>query len=98
MATPVTSSSHATETPSSAQAPAPTAASIDDVAVESQGTDTDIEIVDVKRRKLKFVVWKEFTRIQINGVLRAECMWCKDRLGVETKNGTTHLHDHLKIC
>jgi hypothetical protein len=52
----------------------------------------------VKRRKLKSVVWKEFTRIQINGVWRAECMWCKDRLGGETKNGTTHLHDHLKIC
>jgi hypothetical protein len=102
MATPVTSSSHATETPSTssaqAQEPAPAAASTDNVVVESQGTDTDVEIVDVKRRKLKSVVWKEFTRIQINGVWRAECMWCKDRLGGETKNGTTHLHDHLKIC
>ncbi|KAF8750253.1 hypothetical protein HU200_012509 [Digitaria exilis] len=25
-------------------------------------------------------------------------MWCKDKLGGETRNGTTHLHDHLKIC
>lgn len=98
MATPVTSSSQATETPSSAQDPAPAAASTDNAVTQSQGTDTDVEIVDVKRMGLKSVVWKEFTRVQMNGVWRAECMWCKDRLGGETKNGTTHLHDHLKIC
>lgn len=42
---------------------------------ESQGMDTDVEVVDGRRRKLKSVVWKEFTRIQTNGVWKAECMW-----------------------
>jgi hypothetical protein len=42
--------------------------SSDNAALESQGTDTDVEAVDVKRRKLKSVVWKEFTRVEINGV------------------------------
>jgi hypothetical protein len=71
---------------------------MNDVVFESQGTNTDVEVVDVKRRKLKSVVWKEFNRPQINGVWRAECMWCKEKLGGETRNGTSHLHDHLKIC
>ncbi|KAF8651101.1 hypothetical protein HU200_063633 [Digitaria exilis] len=25
-------------------------------------------------------------------------MWCKNRLVGETRNGTTHLNDHLKLC
>ncbi|RLN13151.1 hypothetical protein C2845_PM09G17750 [Panicum miliaceum] len=100
--------SSASQAPSSDQGPAPAAGVVAaaeagataNAAIsipESQGTDTDVEVVD-SRRKLKSVGWKEFTRVQINGVWKAECMWCKDRLGGDTKNGTTHLHDHLKIC
>ncbi|CAO2160779.1 unnamed protein product, partial [Urochloa humidicola] len=86
-----TPASSASQAPSSDQGPASAAVAAAteaggtaDTAIsiqESQGTDTDVEIVDAKRRKLKSVVWKEFTRVQINGVWRAECMWCKDRLG-----------------
>lgn len=70
MATPGISSSQATDTLNSS------AAAPDTAAMESQGTDTDVEVVEVvdgKRRKLKSVVWKEFTRVQINGVWKARC-------------------------
>ncbi|KAL8554728.1 hypothetical protein ACS0TY_002790 [Phlomoides rotata] len=30
--------------------------------------------------------------------VKAECSYCKKQLGGDTKNGTRHLHDHLKIC
>lgn len=95
METLLTGSSQATKAPTSAEVPA---AAPDVVVSESQGTDSDVEVVDVKKRKLRSIVWKEFTGVEVNGILKAECMWCKDKLGGETKNGTKHLHDHLAIC
>ncbi|KAF0895203.1 hypothetical protein E2562_008543 [Oryza meyeriana var. granulata] len=50
------------------------------------------------KRKLTSVVWKEFTRVKYNGRVKTKCMYCAKKLGGETKNGTKHLHDHLKIC
>ncbi|KAL8554565.1 hypothetical protein ACS0TY_002671 [Phlomoides rotata] len=35
---------------------------------------------------------------QIKGKWKAECNFCKKQLGGDTKNGTRHLHDHLRIC
>ncbi|TVU32864.1 hypothetical protein EJB05_24626, partial [Eragrostis curvula] len=57
-------------------------------ATDSQGTDWT-HAREIKRRKLKSV------RVLVNGKWKAECMWCKSLLGGETRNGTTHLHDHL---
>jgi hypothetical protein len=75
------------------------------VELEDQATDqgmnhgTDSEVVAAtKKRKLKSAVWNEYKRLQVNGKWKAECVWCRTRLGGETKNGTTHLHDHLKSC
>jgi hypothetical protein len=67
-----------------------------------QGTEDVIEIEDDvvvgSKRKLKSAVWLEFDRIQLNGVWKAKCQWCKKLLGGETRNGTKHLKNHLDIC
>lgn len=48
--------------------------------------------------KLKSKVWLEFDRIELNGVWKAKCKWCKKHLGGDTRNGTSHLSGHLEIC
>ena len=50
------------------------------------------------KRKLTSVVWKEFKRVRWNGKIKAKCMYCSSKLVGETRSGTKHLHDHLKIC
>jgi hypothetical protein len=50
------------------------------------------------KRKLTSVVWNEFTRVTVRGVVKAKCMYCFKYLSGATSNGTRHLHDHLKIC
>lgn len=72
---------------------------VEDDPPADQGTGTDSEALGAGRRKrLKSVVWNEFKRVQVHGRWKAECVWCRTKLGGETKNGTTHLHDHLKSC
>ena len=36
--------------------------------------------------------------INVNGNWKAKCKWCKKHLGGETRNGTTHLKNHLLVC
>ena len=66
------------------------------------GTEDVIEIEDDvcvgSKRKLKSTVLLEFDRVQLNGVWKAQCQWCKKLLGGETRNGTKHLKNHLEIC
>ncbi|WVZ63895.1 LOW QUALITY PROTEIN: hypothetical protein U9M48_013489 [Paspalum notatum var. saurae] len=73
----------------------------DSAQVGTTGTEEATEIDDdvpagSKRRqrgpKLKYEVWKEFTRFEIDGV------WKANAIGGETKNGTNHLRGHLEIC
>ncbi|KAK1421801.1 hypothetical protein QVD17_24433 [Tagetes erecta] len=51
-----------------------------------------------KKRKLTSLVWDHFKKIKINGEEKAECNYCKSKLGAKSKNGTKHLHAHLKSC
>ena len=66
------------------------------------GTEDVIQIDDDVRvgskRKLKSEVWLEFDRIEVNGVWKAKCQWCKKLLSGETRNGTNSLKKHLQIC
>ncbi|XP_052144496.1 uncharacterized protein LOC127763743 isoform X1 [Oryza glaberrima] len=56
------------------------------------------EGVDVgSKKKLTSAVWKEFKRVKYMGTVKAKCMHCSKKLTGATKNGTKHLHDHLKI-
>ncbi|KAI3496146.1 hypothetical protein L1887_38499 [Cichorium endivia] len=50
------------------------------------------------KRKLTSPVWKHFKRMKVNGELKAECNYCKKKLGAKSKNGTRHLHDHYNGC
>lgn len=50
------------------------------------------------KRKLTSVVWNEFSRVIVRGVIKAKCNYCFKYLSGITRNGTKHLHDHLKIC
>jgi len=50
------------------------------------------------KRKLRSEVWKDFDLIQVSGIWKAKCKWCKKHLGGETRNGTTHLKNHIAIC
>jgi len=50
------------------------------------------------KRKLRYEVWKDFHLINVSGVWKAKCKWCKKHLGGETRNGTTHLKNHIVVC
>ncbi|XP_062224437.1 uncharacterized protein LOC133922951 [Phragmites australis] len=50
------------------------------------------------KRKLTSVVWKEFKKVKVLGEIKAQCLHCHKQLGGKSRNGTKHLHDHLKIC
>ena len=61
--------------------------------------DVDIPEHDVtKKRKLKSIVWNHFSKQKINGLDKAICNYCKKKLAGSSRAGTTHLHDHFKIC
>ena len=66
----------------------------DDDEVEEE--DAEVEAIGPKRRKLTSAVWKQFKRVKIGGKWKAKCIHCSKKLGGETKNGTKHLHDHLR--
>ncbi|VAI19183.1 unnamed protein product [Triticum turgidum subsp. durum] len=66
---------------------------------EAQEEENEAEEVVVRpRRKLTPPVWKEFKKVKVKNMMKAKCNWCSKKLGGETRNGTKHLLDHLKIC
>jgi hypothetical protein len=62
------------------------------------GSSAPVAAPPPAEKKLTSVVWKEFKRVKWNGQVKAKCMYCFTKIGGETKNGTKHLHDHLKSC
>jgi hypothetical protein len=50
------------------------------------------------KRKLTSIVWNEFSRVVVRGVVKAKCMYCFKYLSGTTSNGPKHHHDHLNIC
>ena len=55
------------------------------------------EIIE-ERGRLKSIVWNDFKKRKVDGKDKAECNYCTRLLVGGSKNGTKHLHDHLKIC
>lgn len=49
-------------------------------------------------KRLKGIAWQHFERIMVNGPIKTQCNHCKSLLRGESKNGTKHLLDHMKIC
>ena len=50
------------------------------------------------KRKLTSVVWNDFKKVKVSGIVKAQCLHSHKQLGGKSTNGTRHLHDHLKIC
>lgn len=69
--------------------------------IQIDGDEPKAEGEDVgfgTKRKLTSKVWKEFKKVKVGGDVKAQCQYCHKNLGGNNKNGTKHLHDHLKIC
>ncbi|KAG6522072.1 hypothetical protein ZIOFF_019206 [Zingiber officinale] len=61
--------------------------------------DAEISGTDVgTKRKCRSIAWDHFEKKLIGGKWKAICNDCKKTLGGDTKNGTKHLLDHMKIC
>ena len=87
-------------TANSAPPPSDSAAPATDSA--TLGNNDVVEVEDDvpvgSKRKLRSEVWKDFDLINVSGVWKAKCKWCKKHLGGETRNGTTHLKNHIAVC
>lgn len=96
-ATPPVSSSQADHEQASQTAPP---VGVDASAEHAEQEEEEETLTDKRgtKRKLTSVVWDEFTRVKVKGVDKAKCSWCGKLLSGETRNGTKHLHAHLKIC
>ncbi|KAL5566829.1 hypothetical protein UlMin_029993 [Ulmus minor] len=51
-----------------------------------------------KKRKLTSPTWEHFKKMKVGGVMKVICDHCHKHLGVESKNGTKHLLDHIVVC
>ncbi|KAJ0432485.1 putative transcription factor/ chromatin remodeling BED-type(Zn) family [Helianthus annuus] len=51
-----------------------------------------------KKRKSSSPAWEHFTKLKVNGELKAECNYCKKRLAAGSSNGTRHLLAHMDTC
>jgi hypothetical protein len=69
----------------------------EDVDAQIMKEDEDGVAPAGSKRKLTSIVWNEFSRVVVRGVVKAKCMYYFKYLS-GTSNGTKHLHDHLKIC
>ncbi|KAL4311198.1 hypothetical protein GQ457_01G011880 [Hibiscus cannabinus] len=50
------------------------------------------------KRGRKSDVWNHFKRQKIGDKWKAVCLYCQKKLGGESRDGTTHLRNHFKIC
>ncbi|KAI3783257.1 hypothetical protein L1987_42333 [Smallanthus sonchifolius] len=69
-------------------------------AQEDQQTNTNQSHDDLVDKKRKFTspAWEHFTKLKVNGEEKAECIYCKTKLGAKSKNGTKHLLSHMNNC
>ncbi|KAL1319286.1 hypothetical protein AAHE18_15G267300 [Arachis hypogaea] len=50
------------------------------------------------KKGLTSKAWKYFRREQIDEKWKAICKYCERKIGGDTKQGTKHLYDHIRIC
>lgn len=70
----------------------PNSAENDFIDLEPDDTGTQSR----KPRQLKSIVWHHFRRVMVNGEQKADCLHCNQRLSATSKNGTSHLKDHVE--
>jgi hypothetical protein len=79
----------------SEQTPTPQAEFVKDtepILVETEDQDFGT------KRKLRSFVWNDFKKVKVSDDVKAQCKHCHKQLGGRSRNGTKHLHDHLRIC
>ncbi|KAF7137601.1 hypothetical protein RHSIM_Rhsim07G0157200 [Rhododendron simsii] len=54
--------------------------------------------VRISKANLRNPVWLNFDKVKVNGVEKVVCIYCNKRLAGASKNGTSHLGDHYKVC
>ena len=71
---------------------------VEGVEVASRDDDGVQQSSNRKKRGVRepFYVWGHFTKITINGELKAKCNHCRAKLVAYDNNGTLHLDRHLK--
>ncbi|RYR62718.1 hypothetical protein Ahy_A04g020447 [Arachis hypogaea] len=63
------------------------------------GQEVSQEVQNSPNKKgLTSEAWKHFRREKIDGKWKAICKYCERKIGGDTKQGTKHLHDHIRIC
>lgn len=87
---------HAPPSGLSIQAPSASTASRQ-LGSQSIDVAVDDDVAGGSKRR-KSPVWDELKRVKTGDDWFAICMRCQQRLKACSKNGTTHLHRHLKIC
>ena len=60
--------------------------------------EAEIVVISPKGRKFISPVWMQFDRLKIGGKWMARCIHCSKKLPAETKNGTSRLYNHMRIC
>ncbi|CAN0885251.1 Putative AC transposase [Linum grandiflorum] len=66
-------------------------------AVQANAGNGNVEeVIDIGR--LKSPVWSHYIKVQINGMVKAKCNYCKKLFVGDSNSGTTHLKNHTKIC
>ncbi|KAG1347008.1 zinc finger BED domain-containing protein RICESLEEPER 1 [Cocos nucifera] len=67
--------------------------------MEGSGNTNVTESHNPRSRKLRSLVWNDFTKEQkADGSFVAICNHCKKQLTASSRSGTTHLKNHLGIC
>ncbi|KAJ1417861.1 Zinc finger, BED-type [Sesbania bispinosa] len=57
-----------------------------------------IERTSPNKRGLTSAAWTHFKREKVDDKWKAICKYCDKKLGGYTKQGTKHLHDHIRTC
>lgn len=66
-------------------------------ATPSSNPSHDVSELE-KSSQRRSIVWEHFTKMKVNGEDKAQCNACKKYLCGASKNGTKHLHLHMKSC
>lgn len=70
----------------------------DSLPIEIPDDEEEEEVIIGCKRKLKSVVWNEFTKVQIGSSEYAKCNHCSKKLSGLSTHGTNHLKCHLRTC
>lgn len=68
------------------------------IEAESTIDLSEADGVQSRKRKLAYEVWNHFKKTKIDEVGKAICNHCQKKLNANSKNGITHLREHIARC